>query len=291
MIFHRPKGVLAGFSWSNLDDPASPLLEAGEQWVPRDRPIPEHRNPGWEIYYQPAGRSRWECEGGIHEVLPGGYYLAAPRARHRLVRFEEAETHFYYAVLPERCLPGGAIPDWPGPFSAGAGAFTLENAFRGLVRELTLEGPDRAEALACYAAALRIEIGRLLVRPAASRLGLHPAVTRACELIEGRPEDRWRLDELASLCGVSVAHLVSLFRRDLGQPPRQYLLRRRVERAEELLRSSGRSITDVAHELGFASSQHFAKVFKKIRGRSPSRVADRRVPAGSGSKGGGSTGA
>jgi AraC family transcriptional regulator len=285
MRFHRPKGLLAGFSWAAGPGEELPLIEAGEQWAPRDRPIPEHRNQGWEIFYQPAGRSRWRCAGRNFEVGAGGYYLIAPRVGHRLLGFSDREAHYYYAVVPERCLPGGRVPRWPRPYACGAGAFPLETAFRGLMRELTLEDAGQAEALACYATALRIEMGRLLApprnRPAPP--GFHPAVLRACELLEGHPADRWRLDELAALCGVSVPHLIALFRRDLGQTPRRYLLRRRIERAEEWLRTTDRPVTDIAVDLGFSSSQHFARAFRRLTGAAPSslrRAAGGRDPAG-----------
>ena len=66
--------------------------------------------------------------------------------------------------------------------------------------------------------------------------------------------------------GVSVSHLITLFRKSTGETPHQFLLARRIERAEALLRSSDRSITDIAMDLGFSSSQHFATAFKKKKG-------------------------
>jgi len=268
MRFHRPQGLLAGFSWRSGDEPGFPVLEAGEQWSPREWPIREHANLGWEVYYQPLGYSRWECAGQHFELGNGGYYLIAPGVRHRLREFHAAGAHYFFAVLPERC-ESGDLPAWPRPFACGAQGFSLETPFRGLMRELTLSSDERQEGLACYAAALRLEVNRLLTKgpEGSTLLQRHPAVDRALELFESRPAERWRLDELAALCGVSVAHLIALFRRDTGQTPRQYLLRRRIERAEETLRSSGRSVTGVALEMGFSSSQHFARTYRKLRGR------------------------
>jgi AraC-like DNA-binding protein len=269
MQFVRPKGILSGFSWSCPQGGIWPVLELGEQWVPGGRFIGEHHNTGWEVFYQPAGRSRWRCGRRAFEVAPGGFYLIAPGVRHRLAEFPDAEAHFYYAVLPEH-----EMPDWPRPFAHGGGAFALETPFRGLIRELTLDGPDRRQGLACYASALCLEVTRLLGRTQtpAAEVRKHPAVALACELFENRPAERWRLDEVAAVCGVSVPHLIALFRRDLGQTPRQYLLRRRIERADEILRSTDRPITELAYELGFSSSQHFAAAFRSVRGFPASAV-------------------
>jgi AraC-like DNA-binding protein len=126
--------------------------------------------------------------------------------------------------------------------------------------------------VACYIGALSLELGRLhshrtVFEP---ELAAHPASLRAKEFMDGRPGESWKLEELAGLCGVSVPHLIAVFRKDFFSTPRQYLLLRRLERAAQMLRSSNRSITEVALESGFSSSQHFAHAFRKQFGRTPS---------------------
>ncbi len=274
MKFYRPKGVLSGYSSIESGESGSVVLEAGEHWVARDWKIGRHANAGWEIFYQPAGVSQWRCGAKRFEVPPGGFYLIAPRVAHELLEFRGSEAHYFFAVLRPGGLAGKRNLDWPRPCVWGSNAFALETPFRGLIRELTLAGADKVQGLNCYAAALGLEISRLLARneqiePA---LRLHPSVVRACELFEEHPAERWRLDELASLCAVSVPHLISLFRRDTGQTPRQYLLRRRIERAAAMLQNKERPVTEIAHELGFSSSQHFATAYRKLRGK-PARRA------------------
>jgi AraC family transcriptional regulator len=62
---------------------------------------------------------------------------------------------------------------------------------------------------------------------------------------------------------------VEVFRRGVGVPPHQYLLARRVERAREPLAQTDLPVADVALEVGFASGQHFARVFRRLEGCSP----------------------
>lgn len=188
---------------------------------------------------------------------------------HELAGFQGSEAHYFFAVLKPDCFKGNRMTEWPRTYACGPHASALETPFRGLMRELSLAGADKEQGVACYAAALCLEMTRLITRDAKMEpeLRLHSAVARACELLEEHPAERWRLDELAALCGVSVPHLISLFRRDTGQSPRQYLLRRRIERADEMLRNAGRSVTQIAHELGFSSSQHFATAYRRLRGK------------------------
>ena len=113
--------------------------------------------------------------------------------------------------------------------------------------------------------ALVVEASRLRDRPggAASLVAGHPAVLRARELLDAGPGHPWRLAELARRVGLSPQHLAECFTRDFGQPPHRYLMQVRLERAREMLAQSDIPITDLALELGFSSSQHFAAAFKK----------------------------
>jgi len=69
---------------------------------------------------------------------------------------------------------------------------------------------------------------------------------------------------------VSESHFYKLFHEIFGQSPSAYVERFRVERACAMLQTH-KSITDIAHELGFKTSQHFTAVFKKLMGSPPSK--------------------
>jgi transcriptional regulator GlxA family with amidase domain len=75
---------------------------------------------------------------------------------------------------------------------------------------------------------------------------------------------------LARLAHVSEAHFSRTFRATFGETPHRYLQRRRVERAMFLLRSTGRSVTDVCMDVGFSSLGTFSRTFSEIVGESPS---------------------
>ena len=70
--------------------------------------------------------------------------------------------------------------------------------------------------------------------------------------------------------GLSTAHFSQMFRKSMGESPHQFVLRHRVERAQELLRSSEARILDVAVACGFKTQQHFARTFRRMCGVSPS---------------------
>ena len=117
------------------------------------------------------------------------------------------------------------------------------------------------------------------------RGGLSPArLRRVRELVHAKMEDELRLRDLAQSVGLSAAHFSEMFRKSMGETPHRFLLRVRVERAKEMLRSVESRVLDVAVACGFKTQQHFARVFRHVCGLSPTeyrREFRRFEPAGS----------
>jgi AraC family transcriptional regulator len=78
------------------------------------------------------------------------------------------------------------------------------------------------------------------------------------------------LSQLAAIAGMSPHYFAELFRQSTGSAPHQYVLRQRIERAKERLCDPNRSIIEAALDAGFQNPSHFARVFRKFVGISPS---------------------
>ena len=92
------------------------------------------------------------------------------------------------------------------------------------------------------------------------------------EATVAEPSDR---SVLASVAAVSVRQLERLFASHLGTSVNDFYLRTRLAQAQQLLRSTGLSITDVAIACGFKSSSHFSRAYKQQFARSPSEERQR----------------
>jgi AraC family transcriptional regulator len=102
------------------------------------------------------------------------------------------------------------------------------------------------------------------------RGGLGPARLRTItELVHARMGDELTLIEMAQSVELSPAHFSRMFRKSTGETPHQFVLRNRIERAQEMLRASETRILDVAVACGFKTQQHFARVFRHVCGTSP----------------------
>jgi len=73
------------------------------------------------------------------------------------------------------------------------------------------------------------------------------------------------------VAGMSPHYFAELFRRSTGEAPHRYVLLQRIERARQGLSDTKGSILEVGLDVGFQNSSHFARVFRKFVGISPSR--------------------
>ena len=92
---------------------------------------------------------------------------------------------------------------------------------------------------------------------------------RAKDLVDreyARPLD---VPALAQVAHASPAHFSRRFKQAYGETPHQYVLTRRVERAQELLRNTDTAVTDICLEVGFQSLGSFSSAFHRVAGMSP----------------------
>jgi AraC family L-rhamnose operon transcriptional activator RhaR/AraC family L-rhamnose operon regulatory protein RhaS len=77
------------------------------------------------------------------------------------------------------------------------------------------------------------------------------------------------LEELVVISGMSRTNYIRMFEATMGTSPINYLIGLRIEEASRLLRSTDRSITDIAFDVGFSDSNYFSRQFRKAHGQSP----------------------
>ncbi|MCP3367996.1 helix-turn-helix domain-containing protein [Bradyrhizobium cajani] len=168
---------------------------------------------------------------------------------------------------------------------AGVGEFT-DPVMRRLSDALAAtEATDHAHS-AILADALRLAIltRRASRQTAAERSAVDPADGERCRSV--RSLQKWRLkrvlqyvDEnlsgkvtlqhLATVAGLSRMHFAAQFRAAVGMRPHEYLLKRRIERAQDLLKRADVSLVDIALTVGFQTQAHFTTVFKRFAGDTP----------------------
>jgi AraC-like DNA-binding protein len=88
------------------------------------------------------------------------------------------------------------------------------------------------------------------------------------------------VDRIAAVAGVSKYHFIRCFRMTYGETPMRYLTRRRLERAQDLLRSANLTVTEICMLVGFSSLGSFSAKFSALVGESPTAYRNRYARAG-----------
>ncbi|HEY3632699.1 MAG TPA: AraC family transcriptional regulator [Jatrophihabitantaceae bacterium] len=116
-------------------------------------------------------------------------------------------------------------------------------------------------------------MGSTIARPVPVQLLRH--LRRARDHIDRQYRHALDLDQVAAVAGVSKYHFVRCFEATYGETPMRYLTRRRIERAQDLLRSANLTVTEVCMAVGFASLGSFSSRFTALVGETPVAYRDR----------------
>ena len=92
---------------------------------------------------------------------------------------------------------------------------------------------------------------------------------RVTEYVDKHLAEKITLSGLAAVAGLSPMHFASQFRAATNLRPHDYLLLRRIKRAEELLRQSTMTLVEISLTVGFQTQAHFTTVFKRFVGDTP----------------------
>src|SRR6201992_1233026 len=106
-------------------------------------------------------------------------------------------------------------------------------------------------------------------------MDLLPHLRQAHDHIDRHYANPIGLDELARVAGVSKNHFARSFEAAYGLTPIRYLTRRRVERAQDLLRHANLTVTEICFLVGFSSLGSFSSLFNRLVGESPTAYRDR----------------
>ncbi|MFP5514699.1 MAG: helix-turn-helix transcriptional regulator [Alphaproteobacteria bacterium] len=75
--------------------------------------------------------------------------------------------------------------------------------------------------------------------------------------------------DLAAAAKLSCGYFCQAFKDSFGCPPHAYIVRRRVERAKELLEATSTPLSQIALDCGFSDQSHFSRIFRRVAGEAP----------------------
>lgn len=141
-----------------------------------------------------------------------------------------------------------------------------------ILRELARPTPGQAFLKSCFLKVLTLLAREWCVMyPHWRSMTSTPLVRQTLWAVEQALNDGepFCVSAAAERAGLSPDRYAVVFRESVGYPPLEYYQRRRVQRACQLLTHASRSITDIAHSLGYSDAPHFCRMFKTYRGLTP----------------------
>jgi AraC family transcriptional regulator len=228
----------------------------------------EHRYP---LFAEVEIRSPTHDDGAVRRIAPIRFDTTAPTGRTLRVRIEESVFHYF---------------DGRSAISDGGGARLVPRQLATMIDRLSkvlrTEGIDIRRLDRGAENAMRLAVLASLVEtlgltlPGTGRTKVAPALAkwrlvRVLTYVDANIGESISLTHLAAAAGLSRMCFARQFRAATGIRPHEYVLRKRIERAQRMLTETPDSLARIALSVGFQTQAHFTTVFKRIVGNTPRR--------------------
>ncbi len=210
-------------------------------------------------------------------ALPGQVYVTGPNVSTGYLfegPYDVLHLHISSALVAESIQ---AVSDHPRMSGMETGTFQ-DCVIERLALTLVTSGQMLGRCDRIYADCIgRAIVTRILASQSkvATTTARYPAglvkwrLKRALDYIEANLANQVNLTGMANASGLTRMHFAAQFKISTGLRPREFVMRRRIERAQEMLLAPKVSLVDVAMEVGFHSQSHFTSVFKRFVGKPP----------------------
>ena len=247
---------------------------------------PLHKHEFIEIVYVLQGSAAEYIDGVRYDVKRGDMVFINYHSTHR---FECSEDYRYANICfspevlgeaiinPENAfslLSLTAFNEMSGGASGGKVSFRgeerkeIEDILRAMQRESKAELASKNRVMESY---MNIIIAKMLRKTALGQGGEEQEGMwqELVDYIDGNLDSRLTLASLASKCFYNPSYFSRIFKEKFDMSLTEYINRRRIDTAIELLRSSKLSVDDISFKVGFCDRSTFYHVFSRITGKTP----------------------
>lgn len=240
-----------------------------------------HRHDCFEMTYCARGSVKFDCNGRAYAILPGGMFVSTPEDVHGIRNYPKgAKIYWIFLRLPKRGEGyfglGAKESRWltesirSFPRKTFVVSAEIQSAYERLFRIIdTEEKGSVARRLKLRTTALQLVLSIIEAGVSPSDYDEDARFRAVIDRMRRNPQKAFSMEDLVKELGCSLNTIITRFHRLTGLPPQAFLMKCRIHRAIDLLKDSSLTITAIADELGFASSQHFATRFRQETGKTP----------------------
>lgn len=234
-----------------------------------------------ELQYIEEGEAVIRIGERIYNVQAGDVVVYNAGSRHD--ESAEGGMRFYNCAIKGVALPGKAdgallMPEESPILHTGKLRPLVQELFKEIHRHI-VEGRSRSGSICHYLLGLLLTL--LIYEIPHEEEDNHEQLDeyfRQSKLyMEEHFAEELSIEELSSLARMSPSGFAHQFKKKVGISPLQYLIRCRIGRAQNLLISTDKSITDISIEVGYDNLSHFNNQFKRFVGLSPQQYRKARV--------------
>lgn len=227
-----------------------------------------------EVCYLARGNQTYAVDGKKYKLTGGDIFITTPNQTHSTAQAPEERSILYWTqiILPTSPKKFFNLTGDNAIFLANKVAnitkhhfkgnkniwqlfdkiFSLENESNKTLRQINWENSYVTlllELLNCYSNSTTKKKNERIIQ--------------LQDYITNNITETLSIGLLAEVAGLSESRLKTVFRNSVGMPPGEYIMRKKVQAAQHFLRQDNMTITEIAFELAFSSSQYFATVFKQ----------------------------
>lgn len=270
------------------DDYDLPLvITAGYNHFEKADNLNWHYHKGYELTFITRRSATWELENHIElDLVKGNVALTLPGVRHRGIENITFPCDMIWIVVNETIEEG-----LTNTFFTHEELEQIFNLFRHAGNSVTTYSPvveAMLEELKTMFINYELYKDHTLTLPTIRGLlcqiilntskcfsdtlnnKISDDITAAYDYIKAHFRESIDVSHIAKHIKRSESHLYTSFKNETGQTPNELITQLRIKEALYLLKNTDKSITYIAMDTGFSSSQYFSSVFKKQLGRSPS---------------------
>ena len=237
--------------------------------------FPAHTHPAWNFFVHlnqmqvlEDFRTEWADEGLTVTAVPAG--LVHTDRKHELNTRYAAVFIDRDFFAREASLYPGEPPRTDRPFCFSVGSDML-NLIKEFIAEYesALPGYDRLLDSVTLRIAHQMLRGMNGIGSGWNAVTERVEINKACDFIHRFYGKKLKVRDLADIAAISESHFAHVFKKETGYSPLDYINMIRIDKGKKLLAANGKSITEIALEVGFSSPSHFSTVFTKLTGMTP----------------------
>lgn len=258
------------------------------------RKMHPHRNMGMEIVLVDRGNLEWAVEEAPEHLQSGDVFFTLPWQTHGSTAIGEPQNKIYFVLFKLKSdyrekQSGIRFPDSLGFLPqeqrklsdifciATRHTWNASPVLKQLFPELimALDSKNRLDNMSAVSLLrlIIVELARIIEKGESYRTRSNLSTNRVRSFLDSLAQDvarDWSLDQMAAACGVKRTQFAKISQQLCGHTPLTYLAMLRFSKACSLLLNTKRSITQIAFECGYNSSQYFSDAFRKRFKMTPS---------------------